>query len=60
MLVAKECMQPIEIPREVEAILEEVKDICSKELPNCLPPLRDIQHQIDLIPEAILPNKSHY
>ena len=39
----------MEIPCEVEVILEEFKDICSEELPSGLAPLRDIQHRIDLI-----------
>ena len=38
-------------------ILEEFADIVSEEILFGLPPMRDIQHQIDLILGLALPNK---
>ena len=49
-----------EIPKEVEPILEEFIDVVPEEIPHWLPPMRYIQHQIDLVPGSVLPNKSAY
>lgn len=41
-------------------LLADFVDVFLAELPKDLPPLHDIQHQIDLVREASLPNRSHY
>jgi hypothetical protein len=41
-------------------LLQEYEDIFSSEIPPGLPPMRGIEHQIDLIPGATLPNRAAY
>jgi hypothetical protein len=47
-------------PRAINNLLQEVKDVFPVEIPPGLPPLRGIEHQIDLIPGATLPNHAAY
>ena len=60
LVVVEETESEKEIPKEVEPILEEFVDVVPEEIPHGLPPMRDIQHQIDLVPGFVLPNKSAY
>jgi len=48
------------LPPQVKNILNEFDDIFSKEGPIGLPPFRGIEHQIDLVPGASLPNRPAY
>ena len=45
---------------EVKSVLQEFKDVFPKELPDHLPPMRDIQHTIDFVLGTTLPNLPHY
>ena len=46
-----------DLPKEIQEMLSEFSYIVVDDLPDELTPRRDISHQIDFIPGAILPNK---
>jgi hypothetical protein len=48
------------LPLVLSSLLQEFQDVFPDELPPGLPPLRGIEHRIDLIPGAPLPNKAPY
>ena len=50
----------IYVSPSVQPLLQEFKDVFSKEIPHGLPPSRGIEHQVDLLLEASLPNMPTY
>jgi hypothetical protein len=44
----------------VANILQEYTDVFPSKIPAELPPIRGIEHQIDLIPGASLPSRAQY
>ena len=62
-LVAKEVSSDcliVDVPLEVKNLLDDFVDMVPDELPSELPPLKDIQHAINLVSGSQLPNLSHY
>ncbi|XP_057550663.1 uncharacterized protein LOC130828721 [Amaranthus tricolor] len=60
LLITKEVQEPTPIPPDMKNLLEQYKDVFPTDLPPGLPPVRGIEHQIDLIPGASLPNRPAY
>ncbi|XP_010485073.1 PREDICTED: uncharacterized protein LOC104763395 [Camelina sativa] len=64
LMLFKECLSTgtseLELPAEVQAVLDQYKDVFPEEIPPGLPPIRGIEHQIDLVPGSALPNKPAY
>ena len=52
--------EPMSLPPQVENLLSEFEDIFSNEGPIGLPPIKGIEHQIDFISGASLPNRPAY
>ena len=48
------------MPPAVTNLLQDYEDIFPAEIPLGLPPMRGIEHQINLIPGATLPNRAAY
>ncbi|KAG7548172.1 Zinc finger CCHC-type [Arabidopsis suecica] len=49
-----------DLPSSIKFLLQDYKDVFPEENPEGLPPIRGIEHQIDFIPGASLPNKPAY
>ena len=44
------------LPSSIVSLLQEFDDVFPDEVPNGLPPIRGIEHQIDFVPDATMPN----
>ena len=49
-----------ELPSAIVSLLQEFEDVVVDEIPPELPPIRGIEHQIDFVPGATLPNRPAY
>ena len=48
------------LPSLTVSLLQEFEDVFPEEMPNELPPIRVIEHQIDFVPGAAIPNRPAY
>ncbi|KAG2411297.1 hypothetical protein I3760_Q013700, partial [Carya illinoinensis] len=53
-----ETNQPL--PSLAVSLLQEFEDVFPEEMPNELPPIRGIEHQIDFVPGAAIPDRPAY
>ncbi|XP_033138856.1 uncharacterized protein LOC117129534 [Brassica rapa] len=63
MVFRESCFAEIEateLPAEVQGLMEQYKDVFPDEIPAGLPPIGGIEHQIDFVPGAPLPNRAAY
>ena len=49
-----------EYPMQVQELLNEFSDVFQKELPTGLPPQRQLDHRIELVPRAEPPHRAPY
>ena len=48
------------LPSNISQLLQELKDMFLDDILSGLPPVRGIEHQIDFIPGATIPNRPAY
>jgi hypothetical protein len=48
------------LPSVVISLLQEYEDVFPNDVPSGLPPIRGIEHQIDFVPGATIPNRPAY
>ena len=48
------------LPVSISSFLQEFGDVLTEDIPNGLPPIRGIEHQIDFVPGAVIPNRPAY
>ncbi|PKU62895.1 RNA-directed DNA polymerase [Dendrobium catenatum] len=60
LILLEENDQQQTIPDIVKPLLQQYQDILVSELPAGLPPLRNVQHHMELVPGSVLPNRPAY
>ncbi|XP_074277639.1 uncharacterized protein LOC141601271 [Silene latifolia] len=62
ILLSREIHEDVkhQLAAEIRPLLEQYQDVFPAELPSGLPPLRGIEHQIDLVPGSVLSNRPSY
>ena len=53
-------LESMHVPTTIQQLMNAFDDVFPTDLPSDLPPMRDIQHYIDLIPGSSLPNRPAY
>lgn len=48
------------LPSSISSLLQDFEDVFPENIPNGLPPLRGIEHQIDFVPGSQIPNRPAY
>jgi hypothetical protein len=48
------------VPSVIKVLLQEFEDVFPNDIPSSLPPIRGIEHQIDFVPRASIPNRPTY
>ena len=48
------------LPSSITSLLQEYEDVFPEETPHGLPPIRGIEHHIDFVPSAAIPNRPAY
>ena len=48
------------LPSVVISLLQEYEDVFPTDVPSGFPPIRGIEHQIDFVPDATIPNRPAY
>lgn len=65
IIIPKSCHLALEelppnLPTSVASLIQEYEVLFPSEPPSGLPPIRGIEHQIDFVPGAVLPNRPAY
>jgi len=60
LVVCEENKASISLHENVKPLIEEFSDVVPNDVPGRLPQMQDIQHVIDFVPGAMIPNQPTY